>query len=452
MIGRITTSGTFTEFPIPTSDTKPVGIAAGPDGALWFTQELGNSIGRITTTGTVTEFALATANSFPRFITAGPDGALWFTELRSNKIGRITTAGVITEFTVPTASSRPWGITTGPDGALWFTEINGNKIGRITTGALAPASNIAVTGNQGGPFSPPIVNYSLTGTGNYTVTGMPDWLNASSAAGTIGGAGTTISFSVNGAANAKAAGTYGPTTITFTNTTASQTFTRTATLTVGAASTLTTVLSAVLPASRSVQVGTTATAFATIINTGGVAGTNCGMSLGNTAAASFSFQTTDPATNALTGTGNTPINIPAGAAQSYVFAITPSAAFSATDVPVTAGCTNSAPAPTVVGLNTLLLSASATPVPDIVALAATTSNDGIVTIPGSTGAGAFAVASVNVGIGSAITVSADTGAATLPVLLTLCQTNPGNGQCTSAIGATVATTIAANATPTFRSS
>ena len=47
-------------------------------------------------------------------ITAGPDGALWFTEYWGNKIGRITTAGVITEFPVPTASSNVDDITAGP--------------------------------------------------------------------------------------------------------------------------------------------------------------------------------------------------------------------------------------------------------------------------------------------------------------------------------------------------
>jgi hypothetical protein len=69
---------------------------------------------------TVSEFPI-TANSNPVGITAGPDGALWFTEQGTNKIGRITTAGMITEFSTLTANSGPFGITAGPDGALWFT-------------------------------------------------------------------------------------------------------------------------------------------------------------------------------------------------------------------------------------------------------------------------------------------------------------------------------------------
>src|SRR6266851_5797099 len=76
------------EFPIPTPNSDPIGIAAGPDGALWFAEEnVSNKIGRITTTGVITEFAAPTLN-VSGGIAAGPDGALWFTEF--NKIGRIT--------------------------------------------------------------------------------------------------------------------------------------------------------------------------------------------------------------------------------------------------------------------------------------------------------------------------------------------------------------------------
>ena len=56
--------------------SSPGGIAAGPDGALWFTNN--TSIGRITTAGKITHFT-GPGISDPRYITAGPDGALWFT-------------------------------------------------------------------------------------------------------------------------------------------------------------------------------------------------------------------------------------------------------------------------------------------------------------------------------------------------------------------------------------
>src|SRR5438067_405640 len=76
----MTTSGVITEFPIPTPDSDPYVLTAGPDGNLWFTESEANQIGRITPSGEISEFPIASPGSFPIGIAAGPDGNLWFTE------------------------------------------------------------------------------------------------------------------------------------------------------------------------------------------------------------------------------------------------------------------------------------------------------------------------------------------------------------------------------------
>lgn len=177
-VGRISTAGAMTFWPLPTQSSRPHDITAGPDGALWFTEGAGR-IGRITTNGVITEYGLA-VGSTPAGITAGPDGAvwwvdpkrdvvgritpdgatteyplppptvpntacrcpaeiaagsdgnLWFTQQTGNSIGRMTTSGELTEFPIPTQRSSPFGIAAGPDGNIWFTERYGDKIGRIT--------------------------------------------------------------------------------------------------------------------------------------------------------------------------------------------------------------------------------------------------------------------------------------------------------------------------------
>jgi streptogramin lyase len=142
-IGRITPAGTVTgEFKIHTAGSQPYGLAAGPDGNLWFTEFIGNNIGRITTSGSITEFALSPGDSHPTDITSGPDGNMWFTEIGGkNDIGRITPSGSITEFHISDSDIALNGITAGPDGNLWFTEYNGNKIGRLTpSGSLTEFS------------------------------------------------------------------------------------------------------------------------------------------------------------------------------------------------------------------------------------------------------------------------------------------------------------------------
>jgi streptogramin lyase len=127
-IGRITPAGDIVEFAVPTADSHPKGIAAGPDGNLWFTESYARKIGRITPAGDIAEFPLAGVSQ-PSEISAGPDGNLWFT--RWDAIGRITPTGEITEFPLPVGRT-PLGIAGGPDGNLWFTEVDGNRIGRIT--------------------------------------------------------------------------------------------------------------------------------------------------------------------------------------------------------------------------------------------------------------------------------------------------------------------------------
>jgi streptogramin lyase len=154
-IGRITPQGVITEFTQGiTPPANPVngipgpipnGLAVGPDGNLWFTEQAGNRIGRITMAGVITEFSAGiTDNSNPSEITAGPDGNLWFTEPffitngvlvkgSGNQVARISTSGVVTEFSAGiTSGAVPWGIVGGPDGNIWFTEQNGNAVARIT--------------------------------------------------------------------------------------------------------------------------------------------------------------------------------------------------------------------------------------------------------------------------------------------------------------------------------
>jgi len=204
---------------------------------------------------------------------------------------------------------------------------------------------------------------------------------------------------------------------------------------------------ALLPTSRSIMVGNSGNVFATILNAGGATGQNCGITPTSSVPATFSFQTTDPNTNALTGSPNVGANIPPGGGQTYVISFTANAPFAPTDVAFSFKCSNSDAANVATGVNTLLLSGSAGPVPDIIAVAATINRNGIVDVVG--GSGVFAVASFNLGAGSPITVTADTGNTVLPIILSVCQTDPASGSCIQGPAASVTTQIDTNATPTF---
>ncbi len=181
-IGRVTTTGSFSEYATPTSNAspgavtatvdpnypiwftesaagnlglvnvggfitelrvrkpagaQPFGIVPGPAGeqAIWFTDlQSGNAIGRVNNQGHERAFALPQSGEQPATIVDGPDGALWFTEQKSGKIGRISIAGKIREYAIPHgAHAEPFGIAAGADGALWFALAGSNRIGRIDT-------------------------------------------------------------------------------------------------------------------------------------------------------------------------------------------------------------------------------------------------------------------------------------------------------------------------------
>ena len=101
---------------------RPHGVGVGPDGALWFTGKLSNSVGRVDAARNVQHFALPTIAAVPIYIAAGPDGHMWCTELVGGRIARITNSGEVTEYPIPTADARPITISPGPDGNMWFPE------------------------------------------------------------------------------------------------------------------------------------------------------------------------------------------------------------------------------------------------------------------------------------------------------------------------------------------
>ena len=579
-IGRVTPAGVITEFTVGQAPgflggSSPLGIVAGPDGNLWFTDPGPTAaIGRITPAGAITEFSQGLGNGSPAGITVGPDGNLWFTDA-IGAIGRITpSGGAVKLFTQGLPSStKPNAITAGPDGNLWFTDEFADAIGRVglptdtmhilvqgagsgtvtstlaagvqavpsgttalactdTTGTLSgtcgasffDATTVTLTataapgsffvGFEGGgctgsspcqvtldgsdvsvrvnfaigspppppppppspppppvpppppppPVSPPpppppappppppmtLLSVTPTGSADGAVTSSPAGIACGFTCSAKYAIGTSVTLTAVPAQGYTFAGWSGGCAgIGACTVTMNAPVTVNASYTANSKSDIT-LLSAVLPSSRSVKIGSTATVLATVINSSkDTTATTCTVLPAADLPASFSFQATSAKTNALTGSPNVPVSIAPGAAQSFELALTPTAPMPATELPFTFSCANAPAAASVIGLDTLLFSADATQPPDIVALAATLSNDGIVDIPGSTGAGAFAVATVNLGTAAQVTVSANIGNANLPVAITICQTVPTTGQCMAPPAASVATSIAPNATPTF---
>jgi virginiamycin B lyase len=129
-IGAMAPDGTVHEYPIPTTGAMAQGITVGPDGALWFAEAAPAQIGRMTTSGAVVEYPVGTGSA-PKHV-ASDGRAVWFTEGDTNKIGRIALDGGVTEYQAPTPGATPAGIAIGPCGSVWFGEYNAGKIGVLT--------------------------------------------------------------------------------------------------------------------------------------------------------------------------------------------------------------------------------------------------------------------------------------------------------------------------------
>ena len=105
----------------------PRQIAIARDGIVWFTERFTpQAVGRLDpATNVVTEFPVTEVG--PEGIAASPDGSMWFTQTTAGNIARITNDGVITPTKV-VKGSEPFGITVDADGDPWYTMMSANKI------------------------------------------------------------------------------------------------------------------------------------------------------------------------------------------------------------------------------------------------------------------------------------------------------------------------------------
>jgi streptogramin lyase len=182
-IGRITTAGSFQAYQTPeglgTYGNIHIvcGLTAGPDGNMWFSEQYTNNIGRMSPSGSVTEFNDPSADGFPTSITAGPDGNLWFSD--KDGIGKMTPSGGTTLY--PFSNGAPC-LSGGPGGKVWFTDSNGNvdsisSGGQITTVATGVGYGCVTTDSDGNLwfFGNGIERISSSGAAkSYPISGRTD--------------------------------------------------------------------------------------------------------------------------------------------------------------------------------------------------------------------------------------------------------------------------------------
>jgi virginiamycin B lyase len=205
-IGRLTPGGDVTEFALPAGDSASGPILVGPDNNLWFVEDSTVALGRLTPNGAEMQIPLP-AGSLPAVALAtGPDGAIWYARSAASVggpqytptagvIGRMTLSGAATEFSLPTPPAspatgftpppQPRGLVTGPDGALWFYTGSPHGAAQVQT-AASWIGRITTSGQASVVYTPDPLSLA----GISSIAAGPDgnlWFTVSTSAANLGG-------------------------------------------------------------------------------------------------------------------------------------------------------------------------------------------------------------------------------------------------------------------------
>ncbi|MBE2317361.1 hypothetical protein DVA67_015370 [Solirubrobacter sp. CPCC 204708] len=167
------------------------GIALGPDGNFWVSEEFGNSVARMTPAGQITGRWAVGAR--PTSIAAGPNGTVWVSVTGANQLARFdTTQAAPAPQLIPTntggAGCGPVGIADGGNGRMYFTQpgtcggdsyigsVDANGAGQVKNTTPNAVFDLAVSGGK--LFAPDFFNdrvlrYSLALGAFETAVGVP---------------------------------------------------------------------------------------------------------------------------------------------------------------------------------------------------------------------------------------------------------------------------------------
>jgi virginiamycin B lyase len=101
-VGKINPDGSVAHYQLNNLAALPIFLSAGADGTVWGTELLAGALLNVAGDGAVREFPIPTSNSRPIAVIPDPsEPCMWFTEEAGVKIGKIDRTGRITEYPVP---------------------------------------------------------------------------------------------------------------------------------------------------------------------------------------------------------------------------------------------------------------------------------------------------------------------------------------------------------------
>jgi virginiamycin B lyase len=153
------------EWQVPTPGSRPHDPMFAPDGAIWYSGQMANTLGRFDPkTNQFKEYHPKTPMSGPHGLVPDRDGNVWFTANFRAYIGKLDPkTGEVTEYPMPNPKARdPHTLLFAPNGNIYFTVQSANMVGRLNpkTGEIklvdspTPKSNPygMVVNSKGVPF------------------------------------------------------------------------------------------------------------------------------------------------------------------------------------------------------------------------------------------------------------------------------------------------------------
>jgi virginiamycin B lyase len=128
-------NSSFKEFQIPESGAVPASLAIDHLGRIWFSDQSGpGSIWMLDpATDHFVQYPTISKESKPLFILIDSENDVWFTESTANKIGELQYPGYkMSEYTLPVAASGPVEMTFGSNqSSIWITQTYTGQIARF---------------------------------------------------------------------------------------------------------------------------------------------------------------------------------------------------------------------------------------------------------------------------------------------------------------------------------
>jgi virginiamycin B lyase len=142
-------AGDFREYRMLAPTDIPAAVAAGPDGAVWFTIDFSESIG-VVRDGQVRKIPKGSENLEPLGLAVDAAGNAWYADSPARAIGRVSVDGVVTRYTLDAPLAQFGRLAVGPDNAVWLADAWGGGFVRLRDGEFKQYPVQSATGRPFG--------------------------------------------------------------------------------------------------------------------------------------------------------------------------------------------------------------------------------------------------------------------------------------------------------------